>query len=101
MAPNSIDVITKALAESIDEKEEVLEGDIREMDLDKRAFRLRNVPTQGEVPCKFGEELVSTAAELLGKRVRVVGLRRSAESGSVGPLVVTDIEKLETRRGRP
>ena len=100
LAPNSIDVITKALAESIDEKEEVLEGDIREMDLDKRAFRLRNVPNRGEVPCKFGEELVSTAAELLGKRVRVVGLRRSAESGSVGPLVVTDIEKLETRRGR-
>lgn len=97
LSPNSIEVITKALAESIDETEEVVEGEIREMDLDKRAFRLRNVVNQGEVSCKFTDELLDVAAELLGKRVRVIGLRRTTESGIKGMLSVTDIEKIETR----
>lgn len=98
LTPHSIEVIAHALSESIDESEEAYEGDVREMDLDKKVFRLRNVPNEGEVLCKFTDELLTTAAELFGKRVRVIGMRRSTDSGSKGPLIVTDFEKIETRR---
>ena len=98
LTPDANAVIAQALAEAVDEREEAIEGEIREMDLDKRTFRLRNVQEQGDVPCKFGEELLPTAAELLGKRVVAIGLRRSAVSGPKGPLVVTDIQKQEARR---
>ena len=100
LTPEASSVITQALAEAVDEKEEVVEGEIREMDLDKRTFRLRNVQGQGDVTCKFGEELLPTAAELLGKRVVAIGLRRTSVSGPKGPLIVTDLEKHETRRRR-
>ncbi len=99
LTPDTSVVLAKALAEAVDEKEESCEGEIREMDLDKRTFRLRPLTSQIEVLCKFGEDLLTTAAELLGKRVRVIGLRRSGESGPKGPLAVTDIDKVE-RRGR-
>lgn len=98
LTPQSIDIITQALVESVDETEEAFDGDIREMDLDRKTFRLRNVPEEGEIHCKFADDLLTTAAELLGKRVRVIGLRRATTSGAKGALLVTDIEKLETRR---
>ncbi|MGB7540733.1 MAG: hypothetical protein WBM28_01805 [Burkholderiales bacterium] len=100
LAPGAADSIAKALTESIDESEEVVEGDIREMDLDKRTFRLRNVAEVGEVHCRFGDDLLATASELLGKRVRVIGTRRSTSRGTKGALSVTDLEKLETRRAK-
>lgn len=100
LSPDASRAIDHALSEAIDEKEEVVEGEIREMDLDKRTFRLRNVSGQADVPCKFGEDLAPVAAGLLGKRVVVIGLRREGESGPRGPLVVTDIEKHENSQRR-
>jgi hypothetical protein len=100
LSPDASEAIVQALSEAVDEKEEIVEGEIREMDLDKRTFRLRNVSGQADVPCKFGEDLASVAAGLLGKRVVVIGLRREGESGPRGALVVTDIEKQENRPRR-
>ena len=97
LTAQSIDVISRALAEAIDRKEQVFEGEIREMDLDKRTFHLRLSSGGGRLTCKFGEELQTTAAELLGRRVRVIGIRRSF-SGQGGALAVTDLERIETKR---
>jgi len=100
LLPSAADSIARALVESVDENEEAFEGDIREMDLDKHAFRVRNVPDVGEVQCRFSDDLIATAVELLGKRVRVIGTRRSKGIKGQGPLFVTDIEKVETRRAK-
>jgi hypothetical protein len=80
------------LARSEEEEEHV--GEIREIDLDKNQFRLRNVAGQsGQVVCHFADDLALEARDLLGKRVRVVGVRRAQQA-----LEVFDIENVEASR---
>lgn len=80
------------------EQEEIVEylGDLREIDLDKLSFTLRNVDQDREVPCEFGEELLQTAQEALDRRVRVRGIRRK-EAGRrrFPPVRVSHLEILE------
>lgn len=97
LVPESADRIAGELEAAVAEHEESHEGDIREMDLDRRTFRLRNIPEVGEVRCQFPEDLSPQATDLLGKRVRLIGTRTVSGDGSVSVLTVTDIEKLESR----
>jgi hypothetical protein len=94
LAPIAANRILDALETSISETEERHEGDIREIDLDKRTFKLRNVAHVNELSCRFREDLDSAATESLGKRVRVIGIR-IAKEGARGILEVVDIEKVQ------
>lgn len=66
-------------------------GQIREMDLDRRSFKLRNVEDTGEVACKLVDDLGPLEEVYLGKRVRVLGSR--TRPGAV--LDVVDIERID------
>lgn len=76
-------------------------GDLREIDLDKFSFMLRNAGTRpGEVQqveCEFLEELVEAAKEALDKRVQVTGSRPVDERRRAKPLLVSRLEILEDR----
>lgn len=87
--------ISDAFESAVSEREERYEGEIREMDLDRQSFRLRNVPVVNEVTCRFGEDLAPVADGLLGKRVRVIGTRAVSTDAVVGPLDVVDVERIE------
>ena len=78
-----------------------VEGEIREMDLDQQTFRLRKVAQGQEVVCRFGAELTPITPTLLGKRVRIIGVRSSATAAAVGPLDVVDIERVEVSDPTP
>jgi hypothetical protein len=65
------------------------------MDLDRQTFRLRHVPAVNEVRCRFGDDLAPTASTLLGKRVRVIGIRSVSADAAVGFLEVVDLERVE------
>jgi hypothetical protein len=84
--------VSQALKEAVGGHEEVHEGDIREMDLDAKTFKLRNLTEEGmrEVPCRFAEDIGPLAASYLDKHVRVVGTR----SLPTERLEVVDIESL-------
>jgi hypothetical protein len=98
VSPAATDAILGALESAISTHEERFEGDIREMDLDKRTFRLRNVLAVSEVRCHFADDLYPLATELLGKHVRVIGTRTIEEGGVGGVLEVVDLEKVEGAR---
>lgn len=83
--------VSNALEKAVAEHEETYTGDVREMDLDKRTFRLRNVDEVGEVPCHLADDLGPITATFLGKRARVIGTRQSPGSA----LEVVDLEELE------
>lgn len=81
--------VTTALHEAVSAEERQFVGDVREMDLDKKRFILRNVEGAREVRCMFSEDMQPIASSYLGKRVRVIGIQSTAE----GPLQVTDIDR--------
>lgn len=87
--------IRKAFEAAVSEEEEHYVGDIREMDLDRKSFKLRNVLDVNEVSCKFGDDFAPVAATMLGKKVRIVGTRRKTTQARKMPLEVVDIEKFE------
>lgn len=103
MSQEAVQRISDAIETAISEREERFEGEIREMDLDRQTFRLRNVPQVNEVPCRFGDDLAPTASTLLGKRVRVIGVRTVMADAPVGVLEVVDLEQVEEtgRENRP
>lgn len=82
--------ITLALEEALTEEEERYEGDVREMDLDRRTFKLRHVEQVSQVECRFSKDAGALIGTYLGKRVRLIGVRR-ADTRS---LEVVDIEVL-------
>ncbi|MBI4869268.1 MAG: hypothetical protein HY816_20195 [Candidatus Wallbacteria bacterium] len=57
------------------EAHETYEGDVREMDLDRRTFKLRNSGVIGDLICSFGETLLPKAERSFNKRVKVSGVR--------------------------
>lgn len=98
VSQGAIQAILQALESAVSTHEQSFEGDIREMDLDRQTFRLRNVPEVSEVRCHFGDDLYPLATDLLGKRVRVIGTRQVAPEGDLGALEIVDIEKLGRSR---
>jgi hypothetical protein len=71
-------------------------GDLREIDLDKLSFILRNAEDIKEVPCAFEDDLLATAKEGLDRRVRVTGIRRVEAGRRIAPtLRVIRLEILE------
>lgn len=76
-------------------------GDLREIDLDRYSFVLRNLETrEGEVlqvECQFLEELLEAAKDALDKRVRVSGSRPIDEGRRARALMVSRLEILDER----
>ncbi len=66
--------IRTALVAVTEVREETHEGVVREIDLDKRSFILRDGGS--EVSCTFGQELTESVKQALDCRVRVRGDRR-------------------------
>lgn len=93
--------INGALDRLPEQRVETYVGDLREIDLDKCSFVLRNAGTRpGEVvqvECVFLEELLEAAKEALDKRVQVTGSRPVEESRRAKPLLVSRLEIIEDR----
>jgi hypothetical protein len=104
LATIAADRIQEALEEAVSEHEERHEGDIREMDLDRQTFKLRGRELAREVLCHFTDDLYPTMTALLGKRVRVIGVRRLGGKLLDGllhrALDVVDIEPIEPKQSR-
>lgn len=84
--------VTAALEAAIAATEERHTGEIREMDLDKRTFRLRNiVDRKTDLVCHIPDDLGPITATFLGKRATVVGTRIAPRQ----PLEIIDIEQHE------
>lgn len=96
---SAIDRVKEGFDSAISEEEERYEGEIREIDLDKKTFHLRNVEGGGDVLCRFGDELLVIAAENLSQRVRVIGNRIKSNENVKGSFFVVDIEKINDDSG--
>lgn len=75
-------------------REERFVGDVREIDLDRRTFRLRNVEGLGELVCMYSPEMAAAAKGALEKRVAVVGVRQPDQQGEVSNRV--ELEEIGT-----
>lgn len=95
LSKDALQPIREAFESAVSAEEEHYVGDIREMDLDRRSFKLRNVPDINEVSCKFGDDFAPLAETMLGKKVRLIGTRRKTTQAKKMPLEVVDIEKFE------
>lgn len=93
--------INQALDRISEQRVETYVGDLREIDLDKYSFVLRNAGTQpGEVlqvECQFLGELLEAAKEALDKRVQVTGSRSVDEGRRAKSLLVSRLEIIEDR----
>jgi hypothetical protein len=87
--------ITAAVKEAVAENEESFEGDVREMDLDRQTFKLRNVMGLGEINCHYAEDIAPLASSLLGKRVRLIGVHPKTTRASPHSLEIVDIEPIQ------
>jgi hypothetical protein len=80
---------------------ETHEGDLREIDLDKYSFVLRNLETHADevlqVECQFLPELLEAAKDALDKRVQITGSRLVDEGRRARPLLVSRLEILDER----
>jgi hypothetical protein len=85
-----------ALEKTIAKTQERYVGSVREMDLDKRTFRLRDLEDSDipEVLCHLPDDLGPITATYLGKRAKVVGTRVTGTSA----LEVVDVDPLENIR---
>jgi hypothetical protein len=70
-------------------------GDLREIDLDRCTFVLRNAEEVVQLECEFGEELLEAAKDALDKRVEVTGSRSVDKGRRARPLHVTRLEIVE------
>ena len=89
--------VSKRIDQIIDqmscEKAETHTGDLREIDLDKLSFILRNTAQLGDIHCNFEQDLISAAKQALDRRVKVAGIRRIEKGGrATPPLHITRIE---------
>lgn len=83
-----------AVREVTSRVESSYDGEIRELDLDKKSFKLRHVESVGELGCRVIDTLdFSRIRELLEQRVRVFGV--SEEPSPRATFLVTDIEGLD------
>jgi hypothetical protein len=84
--------LKRALEHLVEARHVSYEGVLREIDLDKRTFLIRQRQPQGSiVRCSFPESLLSRAKQALDRPVRVTGLaRRTGRRGTVA----LDVEDL-------
>lgn len=95
----------KRIDETLDrlpeQRVETYSGDLREIDLDKRSFVLRDLESHSgelfQVECQFLPELLEAAKDALDKRVRVTGSRHAGEARRARPLLVSRLEILDER----
>lgn len=87
--------ISDALRLAVAVNEESYEGNVREIDLDRKTLHLRGVPGAGAVVCRFDERLRQTAAASLDKRVRVIGTRATSPDTPRGFLSLSEIEPID------
>jgi hypothetical protein len=95
----------KRIDETLDrlpqQRVETYTGDLREIDLDKRSFVLRDLESHADelfqVECQFLPELLEAAKDALGKRVQVTGSRLADEARRARPLLVSRLEILDER----
>jgi len=84
--------IDRIAAEQVEEHE----GDLREIDLDKLSFVLRNTENVRKIPCTFEEDLLEMAKEARDRRFQVTGVRRVVEGRRIAPtLCVTPLVILD------
>ena len=83
-----------ALREAVAKDEISCEGEIREIDLDKATFKLREVEGLGEVSCRAQGVEFEHVVGALGCRVRVYG-RSEAPEKTRSILVVTELDILK------
>jgi len=97
--------LNAAIDSTVEERPEVFQGFVREIDLDKRSFILRHPENPTEYRCEFDESLLETAKKALDCSVEVAGTRAVAEHRrSTAPLKVTRLEVLgdeDTSPGGP
>jgi hypothetical protein len=93
--------INETLDKIPEQRIETYTGDLREIDLDKCSFVLRNIETSpGEamqIECQFREELLEAAKEALDKRVTVTGSRPIDRTRRPKSLLVSRLEIVEDR----
>ena len=93
--------INETLDKIPEQRIETYTGDLREIDLDKCSFVLRNIETSpGEamqIECQFREELLEAAKEALDKRVTVTGGRPIDQTRRPKSLLVSRLEIVEDR----
>ncbi len=91
--------VAAAFAETLLEREERYKGQLREIDLDKRTFLLRNLRESDlrEIKCQFAGDQETIAKTLLDQWVTVIGIRH-ADVGEVGvgPLTVSELLPVES-----
>lgn len=71
-------------------------GIVREIDLDKRTFKLRS-RTRRAITCAFNESLAAIAKEALDHHVEVSGTRKRRGGRQSGPVDVVSLEIIEDR----
>jgi hypothetical protein len=93
--------INETLDKIPEQRIETYTGDLREIDLDKCSFVLRNIEASpGEamqIECQFREELLEAAKEALDKRVTVTGSRPIDQTRRPKSLLVSRLEIVEDR----
>lgn len=91
--------IHEALDRIPEQRIETYTGDLREIDLDKCSFVLRNIETSPgqvmQIECQFREELLEAAKDALDKRVTVTGSRPADQGRRPKPLLVSRLEIIE------
>ncbi len=70
-------------------------GEIREIDLDKTRFHLRNIPGMGAIRCVLPTVTADTAKRLLGTKVRVSGEYETDKQGMPRLMLVSSIEPMQ------
>jgi hypothetical protein len=73
--------IDAAFERAIEAREERYVGEVREIDLDKNTFELRNIEGIGTLVCSYAEDQRAEARGTLDKRVLVVGVRQQDKYG--------------------
>lgn len=86
--------IAGALQAMEEERVETHFGDLREIDLDKQSFVLRQTDDR-RIVFKYGDALGDAAKEALDRSVRVTGLSQRRGAGRTHSWRATDIELLE------
>ncbi len=90
LGPEVRRVVSELIRATIQEAEEV--GVVREIDLDKRTFKIRTETTT--LRCRYPRDLEEIVKGALDRRVRVAGRARVAPDGSIKYLTVVSLNRL-------
>lgn len=94
--------IDRALAAAVHAEVERFTGELREIDLDKKSFKLRRVPEVRQVDCEFDDDLLEAAVGGLDRKVEVTGVRLGVRAPGQYPKVrLTALQILGERAEEP